>query len=339
MNNPISGIVQVMGEPDGGKTTFALTTGAHPGETAFFDDDLKTQAIADMLKANGTPFGEYHNLTRLSVGMKEIQFHDLVLSIIDAMPRGKYKVLVFDPFARFESTFFPYVQKNSAKFRDVYSPKGDIKGAQIAKASLDYEDAVLSKLLEIAPLVILTAHLKDQSIGSAKTGKEIPECRKPIVEKTRLRVWLRHNPNGTAPIGLVLKRLSKVSVNGSGIQVQNILPLKVNPCTWKKIIEYWNNPIGDTTPSTDETPNDFEWSIIDGTLTADQKDALRINRVAADKPEEQTKVSPAPTQTFDSLIAQYGIERVLAETQNGLPTTPAEWAMLQSKLNGEGLPY
>jgi hypothetical protein len=42
---------------------------------------------------------------------------------------------------------------------------------------------------------------------------------------------------------------------------------------------------------------------------------------------------------LESLIAQYGAERVLAETQNGLPTTPAEWAMLQSKLNGEGLPY
>ena len=45
------------------------------------------------------------------------------------------------------------------------------------------------------------------------------------------------------------------------------------------------------------------------------------------------------TPTLESLIAQYGAERVLAETQNGLPTTPAEWAKLRDAMNGEGQPY
>ncbi|MCE5207351.1 MAG: hypothetical protein LLG42_03465, partial [Chloroflexi bacterium] len=145
--NPINGLIHVTGEPDTGKTTFALSCGFKPSEIAFLDDDLKTQSIADQLTAGGTPLGAYINLTKKSLDMREIEFHDLVMDEIEKLGTGKFKALVFDTWTRFENTFHPVVQKDPMKFKQFYSPKGDIKGAEMWKASFDYEAIVIDKLL------------------------------------------------------------------------------------------------------------------------------------------------------------------------------------------------
>ncbi len=326
MNNPITGIVHITGEPDTGKTTFALTTGASPAEIAFFDDDLKTQSIADALAAAGTPLGAYHNLTKMSLGMREIEFHNLVIKLIDELPRGQFKVLVFDTWSRFEATMQPVVAKNPTRFKEVYSTMGAIKGAEQWKASFDYETAIFDKLLAVAPLVIIVTHLKDQSIGAVKTGKEVPDVKKPVIEKSRLRLWLRHNPDGPAPIGLVLKRLSKIGLNGGGLKAVNVLPRKLNPCTWAKLLEYWDAPLDERQPDPGEQPNAFELSILDGALTEDQKDALHINRLEAGKPQ-MTVETPAPVQikpTLNDLVNAFGPEMVMAANGGAIPSTDAE---------------
>lgn len=349
MNNPITGLIHVTGEPDTGKTTFALTCGFSPTEIAFFDDDLKTQAIADMLAEQGTPFGAYHNLTKLALGKRELDFHNLVIDLIDQLPRGKFKVFVFDTWTRFENTFQPVVQKNPARFKEFYSPMGAIKGAEMWKASFDYEAAVIDKMLQVAPLVILITHLKDQSIGAVKTGKEIPDCKKPVVEKSRIRLWLRHNPDGPAPIGLVLKRLSKVQVGPTGIVPINVLPRKVNPCTWGHILDYWENPIGERQPDAVEYPNDFELSILDGVLTEDQKDVLHINRIEADKPTIAEPIAPQPVFvlppteqsqpmiTLDQLVERYGVEKIIAANNGAIPGTQDEVDLIAGLLQMSGV--
>lgn len=334
MNNPIQGLIHITGEPDTGKTTLALSTGFAPAEICFFDDDLKTQVIAGMLAEQGTPFGAYFNLTKLSLGMREIDFHNLVLRLIEEQPKNKFKALVFDTWTRFENTFQSIVHKNPTRFREFYSPMGAIKGAEEWKASFDYEATIIDKLLEIAPLVILVTHLKEKSVGSAKTGQYIPDCKKPVIEKSRLRIWTRHNSASAAPIGLVLKRLAKVTTS-AGIQVVNVLPRKIAPCTWERILEYWENPVGDRTALPDEMPNDFELSILDGALTADQKDILHINRVDADKPQEVVAVRP-PSMSLENLMEKYGAEKVMDGVVNLLagtmPESPEQLALIADYL-------
>lgn len=348
MQNPITGLIHVTGEPDTGKTTFALTSGFAPDEIAFFDDDLKTQAIADMLAAQGTPFGAYHNLTKMSLGKRELDFHNLVIELIDQLPRGQFKALIFDTWTRFENTFQPVVMKNPTRFKEFYSPMGAIKGAEMWKASFDYEAAVIDKMMQVAPLVILITHLKDQSIGAVKTGKEIPDCKKPVVEKSRIRLWLRHNPSGPAPTGLVLKRLSKVQVGPTGIVPINVLPRKVNPCTWERILGYWENPIGERQPDANEYPNDFELSILDGVLTEDQKDVLHINRVEADKPAIAAPVIPQPVSippptqmppaiTLDQLVERYGVDKIMAANSGAIPGTQDEVDLIAGLLSMSGV--
>ena len=346
--NPITGLIHVTGEPDTGKTTFALSCGFKPSEIAFFDDDLKTQLIADQLAAQKTPLGHYVNLTKKSLGMREIDYHNLVMNEVEALEKGKYKVLIFDTWTRFENTFHPIVQQSPTKFKQFYSPKGDIKGAEMWKAAFDYEAIVIDKLLQVAPLVILITHLKDHTIGAVKTGAEIPDCKKPVVEKSRIRLWLRHNPDGPAPIGLVLKRLSKVEVGMGGIIPVNVLPRKINPCTWERILGYWDDPIGTKTPSVDEVPNTFEFSILDGVLTADQKDALHINSVIADEKVNEENaakkaiLSATKTQrpnasvffTLEDMVAAFGEEEVKNANDGVMPVSQADIDKVASVLFG-----
>jgi len=331
--NPITGLVHITGEPDTGKTTFAIANGFKPSEIAFFDDDLKTQSIADQLKDAGTPFGFYVNLTQATIGMRELEYHDFVMQNVRELKGKGFKALVFDTWTRFENTFHPVVQKEPQRFKQFFSPNGTFKSMEIWKVSFDYEAAVIDELLQVAPLVILITHLKDQTIGSVKTGAEIPDCKKPVVEKSRLRIWMRHNPDSPAPIGLVLKRLSKVTVTEDGIVPVNVLPRKVNPCTWKRILEYWENPIGDRQPEETEIPNDFEFSILDGVLTADQKDALHINRIDADlKVQEEAEArrqeiaarKAEPAYSVADLIAAFGEEEVKEANGGKLPETASE---------------
>lgn len=338
MDNPIQGLIHITGEPDTGKTTFALSTGYAPEEICFFDDDLKTQAIANMLAEQGRPFGAYYNLAKLSLNKRELDFHDLVMGLIDQQPRNKFKALIFDTWTRFENTFQPVVQSNPNRFKQFFSPMGSIKGAEIWKASFDYEMVVIDRLLELAPLVILITHLKDQTIGSVKTGKQVPDCKKPVVEKSRLRLWLRHNPDGPAPIGLVLKRLGKVEV-GAGIQTVNVLPRKLNPCTWETIMRYWQNPIGNTQPSDKEIPNDFELSILDGVLTEDQKDILRVNRMTLETEKQETEKSANSAYTLEGLLEKFEPAAIMEANGGKIPATQDEIEAVFEKLSARAVTY
>jgi|SRR3990172_572247 len=283
--NPITGLINVTGEPDTGKTTFALTSGAAPERTAFIDDDVKGKSIVEEIRASGRQFGFYRNLVQEGEGMRELVFHNHCLSIIDSIDPGKYDVIVWDTWTRFENTFKPVVESAPSRFRQFYSAMGQIKGAEQWIASFDYEAAMLAKLVNLAPLVIVTSHLKkDQT-----RVRDIAESKKPLIQKSRMRVWLRHSPDTPQPIGLMLKRLSKMDLAGDEMTPINVTHRKVKQLTWKRLIELWNNPVGNSKPNEDEQLNEYELSILDGVLTRDQKEALKLAVIEAEKEREFEK--------------------------------------------------
>lgn len=320
MTNIITGLVHVTGEPDTGKTTFSLTCRVPVERIAFFDDDIKGQAVVKEIEDSGRKLGAYHNLVKLSAGMREIEFHNLGLKLVEALQPGKFDALIWDTWSRYEATFFAMVNKNPAKFKEIYSSKGNFKGAQEWKASFDYEAQFIDNLLSVVPLVIFTTHLKEHHIGEAKTGREVPDSKKTITQKSRLRLWLRHNANSPAPIGLVLKRISKTLISPTGeLETVSVLPRKLTPCTWKKITEYWNTPVGDRELTPDEKPNEFEMGILDGVLTDDQKDALRIQRIELEREEkaqmdatrerrERAKALRSDGHTMPEIAVELGVD-------------------------------
>jgi hypothetical protein len=286
---PIRGIIHVTGESDVGKTTFALQCGAKIPRIAFFDGDIKGSAVVENLRQQGAKFGMYQDLVAKCKGMREIQRHEYCLGLVQSIKAGQFDAIIWDNYALFESTFQPFVRKNAAKFREFYSPKGDIKGSEIWLSSFDYEAQILAYMTTLAPLVVIVSHLKNHNINGKRTGKLVPDSKRPLVRKSILRLWLRHNPEGAVPIGLVLKRIGKDMVLEDGTYDKvNVLPRRIVPAQgdkslWDVIAQYWEVPMGNRKPLLHEVPNEFELSILDGTLTEDQKMIFRYGKVETDE--------------------------------------------------------
>lgn len=261
----INGIVAVISNYGVGKTSFALECGYPPKDMAFINDDVKSTGLEK-------EFSYYVNLTEQTGKMKILDFHQHCLTIIDKLK--KHKVVIWDTWTRFQSTFPAYVKANSNEFRDPsqYAPKGSIKVAEQYQDAYTYEGMILSYLRTKCDLLIITFHLKQHyENGIAIPDKYRPGHDRGIEKYTDLRIWLTPNPDSQVPVGLVMKNISRRTVTETGIKTQQVLPLRIPRCNWETIYAYWENPIGDRSPEPEERPNEFELSLIEGTLTPEDK--------------------------------------------------------------------
>jgi hypothetical protein len=282
MANLLRGVIQVTGEHDTGKTTFALECGAPPSRILFFDDDLKGRATVGELRASGVEFGEYVDLIELAKDKNEYAFHAAVLERLSKVKKNQFDAIVWDTWTHFASTCHAFVRKHPDRFSNNWSPMGKIKGAQEWQHARRYEASLISLLETLAPTVILVTHLKDMYVGQVKVpGKQVPANSNALDRVLRLRLWLRRNPNGRpVPIALVLKRLDRKIVTEQGLRTINVLPQKLVPgegehSLWDTIWNYWERPMGDREPFPHETPDAHELSILGGTLTPDQLLTMR----------------------------------------------------------------
>jgi hypothetical protein len=329
----IKGLIHVTGEPDSGKTTFALSSGTPPEKIVFLDADLKTQSIADQLRDSGAPLGVYHNLTRefeMLEGNKRkpVDFYNYVMGIIDKIETGKYSILIFDNWSHLEGGI-------RAKSMEQMSDISDLTWGQINKmqqltwpATYRFYEGVLDRLLSIAPTVFLITHLKEKYIGNTATGLKDARGQRPVREKSSMRIWLRHNPDGPEPIGLVLKRPMRVSVVDGALKPISILPRRIKPCTWEKIAEYFESPIQNREPTEEETPNAFELSVLDGILTEDQKDVLRAALQDIEDRHESEAIEAAEfAGTLADRVAELTMQgKTILEISQELGVSPAEVA-------------
>lgn len=299
----INGIIQVTGEHDTGKTTFALECGADPSRICFFDSDIKGRATVNQLLSSGIKFGAYHDLTAMAEEKREVEFFLAVKGIIDRIEPEQFDCIVFDTWRRFGKCFHPYVVEHPSEFKLKWSPSGKIKGAEQYQEAQQFESRILNHLGTLAPLVVIVSHLKDDYLNNVRTGKQVPASSRTFNRVPRFRIWLRHNPSSPVPIGLVLKRIDKkVLVPGKGLRTVSILPRKIVPregevSLWDSIARYFDDPVGTREPTPDEIPNDFELSILDGTLTKEQRYTLELMLKAGvveseEEPVTTEEVSP-----------------------------------------------
>lgn len=305
----IIGLIQVTGEHDTGKTTFALGCGADPSRICFFDSDVKGRSTVEQLRRDGIEFGAYHDLVKLDEGMRELEFHAACLELIESIQPGQFDAIVWDTWTRFAKTYHPYVLEHPAEFRLKWNPMGSIKGAQQWKEAQQYEAQTLNHLQTLAPVVIVVTHLKDDYLNNAKTGKQVPDASRTLARVPRFRIWLRHNPESPVPIGLVLKRLDTKMSTPRGLRTVSILPRKIVPSEddaslWDTIARYFENPIGLRKPTKEETPNEFELSILDGTLTTGQRHTLHLMLKANAVSKEEVEMEELDVEKIAELMDQ-----------------------------------
>lgn len=344
MTNPISGLVIVAGEHDTGKTNFALSCGYQPAELFIVDDDKKTAASLQRLGMDKFPF--YRDMVRRTDGLREIGVHEYGLSIIEEIAKVKPPVVIWDTWSRFAKTCHPYVAKNPGKFREVWSPMGEIKGAEQWQAAFAYESSLIGRILDSAKLVIFTTHLKSQRIGRLVTGKQVPDVSKSVDAMATLRLWLLHNPKSPKPIGLVLKRIEKWEQTGKGLKPISVLPQRLEPGTWETIFNYWDNPVGDRELRPEEKPNAFELSIIENTLTPEQREVFKLAATAEEDAAAMVIEEPVeekPPETVGQFLARLkpedesyleSIQFDLAELKQ--KDVPGLWQKIAGNRNGRG---
>ena len=93
--NIINGVIMVAGSHGVGKSRFALEAG-NPEKTILIDDDQKGKSTVQRMLDDGIKFGEYVDFIKELSGKKPVDIHKKGLEIIDAIPQGKYEVLVWD---------------------------------------------------------------------------------------------------------------------------------------------------------------------------------------------------------------------------------------------------
>ena len=295
MKCPIKGLIHVTGESDSGKSTFAYTAGPEPERIAFFDNDLKGKSIHKDLH-----FGAYFNLVRMFTqggNFKPIAFFEMVMKLLDEIKEDEFDLIVFDNWTQIESGLNAYAEEHILEISDLSMGQARNMSQLTWPAKRTMYGRVLDSFLSKAETVIITTHLKNKWIGKVRTEAQVPQCQQPLAEKASLRLWLRHNPDSQAPIGLVLKRISKSHYDKETgkVVIKPVLPRKINPCTWDVINGYLDNPLGDRALRSDEIPNEFELGILDGVLTADQKMMFQ----AALRGTEEVQVTPTTPAVID----------------------------------------
>jgi len=277
--NRFTGVLLVTGEHGVGKTSFGLEA-VSPSKTLFVDDDLKGGATVDQVRRDNIKFGHYINLIDETSKMKALETHMHGLKIIESIKEGQYDAVIWDTWTRFASTCHAYVTTYPEKFRDndKWAAMGKIRSGEEYKEAGLYEAELIAELQRKAKLVILISHLKNQYLNNAPTGKEIPAVSKAVARICNARLWLRHNPKSSVPIGLVLKNMDRKVYDEERdvLRTVQILPTKITPLEhekslWDSINRYYDAPAGLRAPTHDEIPDDFESSIVQGTLTEDQR--------------------------------------------------------------------
>lgn len=284
MSNPIKGLVAVVSNYGVGKTTFALECGYHPKDIIFINDDVKEVGFENQFK-------EYVDLVAISKKKKLLDLHSYCLDLIKRLPSSK--VIVWDTWTQFQGTFPVYVKANLNEFRNAneWSAMGKMKAGEIYQEAYRYEGAVLSELKSKCDLLILTFHLKQDYLNNvAIPGKFKPGHDKAIEKYADLRIWLTPNANSQVPIGLVLKNVGRREITESGIVTSQVLPLRLPCANWEHIIKYWHDPIGNRETLDYEHPGAFELSLIEGTLTPEDKRLYEASLSLVEQQETKEQV-------------------------------------------------
>ncbi len=316
----IPGIILVSGEHDTGKTIFALGR-THPSRTAYIYDDVKPPPLQP------GDFGFYHDLTTGDISsLKLFQFREYCLNLIEGLPEG-LEGIIWDTWTRAGTALRNWAVANSQHFREReafvmrHDPK--VLGAQAWQEAHRYESSIIARLKEKAPNITLVAHTK----SDFTTGAPVADVGKTLDTICSMRLWLRHNEDSAVPVALVLKRVVASQITENGTKFINILPRRIKPLPdeeslWDSIKRYQDNPMGNRHPTDDESPTPHELSILDGTLTDDQKEVWRAKQrqqEEADELEQLAKDSEVREFVQQQKQAGKNVPEVMVMVQNKYP--------------------
>lgn len=303
--NQFRGIVAITGLHDAGKSVLSLSNLYQPQEILLINDDLKIPP--------DLPFFDMVDLNEDCAGMSTKERYDYTLDIIGAAEAEDIppRVIVWDTWHQTGALCREVVDKFPGLFVKNLSSNTIIRTGEISREGRRLETEILQRLKSMADIVILTLDTKPAYVNNVRIpDKSIPVCTEVVHKNTDLFLWLIPNPTDEdAPVGLTLKNIKKMVVTDTGINPVKILPSRIDPCTWQKINQYYDDPVGardEISPS--ETPDEMEYSIITGTLTDLQKRAWLNGLKAKEGDGDLLNIEDLPD--IKSIVAEHNISGV-----------------------------
>lgn len=286
----LSGITHVTGSKGSGKTTLCLQV-APLKQIALFHSDVKYPGV------DPKEFGLFVDVQKLADGKKLFELREAILSTLQAIKPGQYSAIIFDTWPRIGEAFRNWIIAHPNEMREkdafVMRHNAQVIGAQTWKDAYEYEAHIIWKIHSLTNngFLGLITHTKEESQGGAKTGRDIPDASKTLYQVANWQVWLIRNGRGL-PTVVSMKPLGEAKVKDGKYRMVNILPdrfdcLPEDESVWDAVDRYRANPFGNRTSLDDEKPNEFELSIIRGTLTKEQKQIWQAN-LKAREVEEST---------------------------------------------------
>ena len=296
-------IIHVTGSRGSGKTTLCLQA-TNLKEIAYFNTDVKPTGV------DPKEFGLFIDLQYLSEGKKLFEIRQAVLDQLAKIKPGQYPAIVFDTWPRIGEAFRNWVIANPGAMREkdafVMRHNAQVIGAQTWRDAYEYEAHIIWKIYSLTNngFLGLITHTKEESLAGGKTGRDIPDASKTLYQVANWQTWLIRNGRGL-PTVVSMKPLGEAKAVDGRYKMVNILPDRFDcspedESVWDAVARYRQDPFGNRQPAENEVPNEFELSIIRGTLTKEQQEIWRANLKARDT-EETIDVLDSEPLTDDML--------------------------------------
>lgn len=270
----LRGVCYLTGMRGVGKS-FLSAQADNPANVIFWDFEEKGSGIDEQLH-----FGQYTSMSSeaartFGMDYAPIQLYELIKGKAQAIPKGRFSVMVLDNLEPLETALYQQVKKYpmnygiSAKNAESGAYGGAWPGVNYLVSG--FLNLIYSKGIR---LVIVTAHLKNVW---APTGP-IPNKFKPKGvdrwhELSILSLVLLTAESAPVPSALVQKeQLAKASFNieTGEVEVQRRLPLRISKCTFAEIRRYLKEPADINNPAKGESPTDEETNPFSDKFSKDQ---------------------------------------------------------------------
>lgn len=336
MTELIRGIVQIMGQPGAGKSTFAMGAPvASPGDISVFNFDHKPYPDIE--------YGFYQSYLHMlsdvnGDGTSESRMIEQVLKDLDKA-KGT-RVATFDAWEMFSKGLVSYVKSHASDYKQFIGGGTILVMSQLGWASV-VETALLDHMyskLGIETIFVINHLQHEYDSNGVRTGRKVPRSSARLREKARLILWIQPNPDPQyqCPTAVILKDpgIHTWDQTFGGLRGMRMLPEKLNPAVldvapgsnislWDIIRHYQKNPVGDRLLTSDEQATPEEYSMISGTLTPDQKAVWEKNQEIA--------------QALGGMFTRELGSRIDELRQNSVPFTDARKTLIEEGLLDEGI--
>lgn len=321
MKSKLRGLIQVTGDVNVGKTSFALQSGFKFSEIAYFNFDGKEPDTYDD-KPLTEVFGFYRSYLPIMQEKRELAMIEQFLADVETV-KPSVRVAIIDNEEFFRKNFHPYTMKHKNDLKDYWFGRGGtykvMEELGFAKA---FEAVFFASLQKKFEQVFVINHLEDARDESA-TGDEKPlipgkkksSIKLPLIQRTKMRLWLVNTDGHLCPSAIVVKNPGFQRMGDDGIETVTLFPPKLSPFAlpdWKErqFVSLW-----DVIKHYEDNPFSAKYPKIESYEMLSEREREMVS-------EELTENDRRLMEQFAAVIQRENHERVVAQVKTLVEKTP-----------------